>query len=580
MMKKISFLLITLILVGLLTSCTKYTFIVPDQEIEEGSTLEVELGKYASETLEEPLEFAKVSGVGYVYEGKYHYIPDFDEAGEHEITVLVRDSNEKEIKSTFKVVVKDVNRAPVGEIKDMRFTEGEEIVLNLKDYFEDIDGDEISFEMVEGPGSIQESVYKAFDGPAVPGIHSVRIAISDDNDNEITEHFVLIVEEKTSKPIVDELKTVFEVERYDVLKVDLTEYYNVSGKDRFEQIEGPGVLSFNGSYYYMPTKDSKQEQEVVFKINRNEEQKDEEELKKFYIKVTENIERDTFEVGSGEGMYPTIQEALKVAKNSDIILVHAGTYEENITLTKGVIIRGTERDSVILKSEKSEGTQLYIRNASGFSIENLTLINVERALMVTRSSGQVINCKLVGGKTAITYSSSKNDLLIKNSYISTLEDEEVEDLPGDRYYGIYAYGEGRLFLNSSTVKNCGTGIMMTNDLLFKVDSNKFDRNRVGVSLAGDSTGYLIGNEVTRNEENGILINSDSVVTLNNNKFYSNVLHGLDLYLRMCTDCGCGGSNFEGTVLGEGNVFDDPKGLCPVDREWPENFYTVDETIGS
>ncbi len=576
-MKKIPLLLITFVLISLLSSCTKYSFIVPDQEIEEGSTLVVNLQEYVSESLKEPLTFARVTGNGYVKEGKYYYTPDYEEAGEHEVTLLVRDSNKKELKSTFKVMVIDVNHAPIGEIRNMRYMEGDEIELNLDEFFEDPDGDEISYELVEGTGIIKDGIYKGFEGPALPGIHTVEILVKDDRGNKLNETFVIIVEEKTASPVFDDLRTIFKINKYDVLKVDLNEQFENSEKGRFELIDGPGVLSYEGNYYYLPSINDKEEQEVVFRINRNGEYG---ELKRFQIMVTDRIEDNIIEVGTEEGMYETIQSAINAAKAGDVVLVYPGTYEESLSITKRVILKGVDRDSVVIKSDKSSNARIYIRQANGFSIENLTIVDGERAIMVSRSTGQIINCKIIGGKTAITYSSSKNDLLIKDSYISVLEDENVEDLPGDRYYGIYAYGEGRLLLDSSTIKNCGTGIMMTNDLLFKVNDNKFDRNRVGVSLAGDSTGYLVKNEVTRNEENGILINSDSIVTLNNNKFYSNVLHGLDLYLRMCTDCGCGGSNFEGTILGEGNVFDDTKGICPVDRDWPENFYAVDESIGS
>lgn len=575
-MKKISSLLIVLIFIGLLSSCTKYTFTVPDQEIEEGSKLEIELKEYASETLKEPLEFAKASGEGYVYEGKYHYTPDYDSAGEHEVTVLVRDSNKKELKSSFKITVIDVNQAPVGEIKDMRFMEGDIIKLNLDEYFEDPDDDEISYELIEGTGKIEGRTYKAFEGSALPGIHPVRISVKDNQGNEISEHFVLIVEEKIASPVYDDLKTIFEASRYEVLKIDLNEQLDDNEKGRFEMIDGPGVLSYDGHYYYLPSINSKEEHEVIFRINSNEEDG---ELKRFHIKVVDKTEGDIIEVGTEEGMYSTIQSAINAAKAGDIVLVHPGTYEEALNITKGIILRGVDRDSVVIKSDKSSNARIYVRQVNGFSIENLTVIDPERALMVTRSSGQIINCKIVGGKTAVTYSSGKNDLLIKNSYISTLENKDVEDLPGERYYGIYAYGDGRLILESTDINYCGTGLMATNELLFKINDCSFDRNRIGVSLSGDSTGYLIGNDITRNEENGILINSDSIVTLNENKFYSNVLHGLDLYLRMCTDCGCGGSNFEGTVLGENNVFDEPKGICPVDRDWPENFYTVDDSLG-
>lgn len=558
-----------------------YSFSVPDQEVEEGSTLVINLEEYISDAFKEPVTFEHISGKGYIEDSEYRYSPSYDEAGESEVNLSVEDSNEKVMNSAFTISVINVNREPEGEIIDKTFFEGDEIIIDIQEHFSDPDDDKLSFELVDGTGKIDKGKYIPFDGPAVPGIFTIRISVSDGKGGKVEETFALFIREKLVKPSVDELDVVFEVDKYEILKVDLREYYEISGKDRFEQVEGPGVLSFDGHYYYMPSKEDEKEQEVIFRIVRNQESdEDDENLQKFYIKIQEKTEESTLEVGSGEDMYRTIQSALKVAKSGDVILVHPGTYEENITLTKGVVIRGVDRDSVILNSRKSTSTQLYIRQASGFSIENLTLVNVERALMVSRSSGQVVNCRLIGGKTAVTYSSGKNDLLIRNSYISTLENEDVEDLPGERYYGIYAYGDGRLILESTVINYCGTGLMATNDLLFRISDSKFDKNRIGISLAGDSTGYIVGNDVTRNEENGILINSDSIVTLNENKFYSNVLHGLDLYLRMCTDCGCGGSVFRGTVLGENNVFDDPKAICPVDRDWPENFYKIDETLGN
>ncbi len=79
-------------------------------------------------------------------------------------------------------------------------------------------------------------------------------------------------------------------------------------------------------------------------------------------------------------------------------------------------------------------------------------------------------------------------------------------------------------------------------------------------------------------DNGVLLRSTSTVEFENTRFLDNIRHGFDLYLKSCTDCGCGGTVFNGTVLGSGNVFDDEKEICPRDFSWPEGFYKVDEQL--
>ncbi|WP_374704143.1 right-handed parallel beta-helix repeat-containing protein [Mesotoga sp. Brook.08.YT.4.2.5.1] len=148
-----------------------------------------------------------------------------------------------------------------------------------------------------------------------------------------------------------------------------------------------------------------------------------------------------------------------------------------------------------------------------------------------------------------------------------------------RLVGIYAYGEATLIVENTVIERTGTGVNFSNGLNYIVKNSTFNRNTVGVSLSGTSTGSLIGNKITGNVDNGVLANITSTATLTDNVFFNNVRHGLDLYLRDCTDCGCGGTTFRGTVVGSGNLFDTLEAICPADY-WDDSFYTVDETLGN
>jgi hypothetical protein len=86
------------------------------------------------------------------------------------------------------------------------------------------------------------------------------------------------------------------------------------------------------------------------------------------------------------------------------------------------------------------------------------------------------------------------------------------------------------------------------------------------------------NVISKSVENGILLNTGGKVELIENTFLSNMRHGLDLYLRECTECNCGGTVFRGTVVGSGNVFDENDSICPPSYVWPEGFYSVDESL--
>ncbi len=72
------------------------------------------------------------------------------------------------------------------------------------------------------------------------------------------------------------------------------------------------------------------------------------------------------------GDYPTIQSAVDAAEPGDLVLIAPGVYKEAVSVTTpGLVIRGTDRNAVILDGEFTRENGIAV-TADGVAIENLT----------------------------------------------------------------------------------------------------------------------------------------------------------------------------------------------------------------
>ncbi len=73
--------------------------------------------------------------------------------------------------------------------------------------------------------------------------------------------------------------------------------------------------------------------------------------------------------------YPTIQSAVDAAEPGDLVLVQPGTYREAVLVTTpGLVIRGVDRNQVILDGELTRTNGIHV-TADGVAIENMTARN-------------------------------------------------------------------------------------------------------------------------------------------------------------------------------------------------------------
>jgi hypothetical protein len=87
--------------------------------------------------------------------------------------------------------------------------------------------------------------------------------------------------------------------------------------------------------------------------------------------------------------YPTIQEAVDAAKSGDLVLIAPGVYREEVEVTTdNIVIRGLDRNEVILDGEFDRQNGIRVVGADGVSVENMTAMNYRRnGFLWTKATG-------------------------------------------------------------------------------------------------------------------------------------------------------------------------------------------------
>jgi parallel beta-helix repeat protein len=468
-------------------------------------------------------------------------------------------------------------KPPKFEIPDQRIEEGSVLRLSLTDFAEASTNEKLSFELKEGKGKIEGNNYLYSASFEDSGTSKVIIIAKTDKGKETEAAFNLIIEDKNRSPIIsiDNLELSREGElTLDLKKIasdpdgDSLSFFLSSGKGTIESYKLKVVgkdLDYGENKFSVQVIDTKGATALTnFSI---------------VVPLPSVVDSgNTLYAGLG-GDYETIQQAVSAAKTGDTVFILPGNYTENISISKSIHIVGSSRDEVVISASNESSAIIYVRNGNGVKISGLTLKTLGPAIQFSRSSGEINDCIIKGGRFGVSFSGSSGTYItVTNCTFSALESEYNPEKLGERLTGLYAYGTGKVEVANSVFVRNGTGLYLSNEITFKVLNSTFDQNTIGISITGTANGLIRDNLIMRNMDNGILLRSTSTVEFENNRFLDNIRHGFDLYLKSCTDCGCGGTVFNGTVLGSGNVFDDEKAICPRDFSWPEGFYKVDEQI--
>ncbi|PNS34536.1 Ig-like domain-containing protein, partial [Mesotoga sp. B105.6.4] len=116
------------------------------------------------------------------------------------VDIAVEDTAGNMMTDTFIIEVTKTNRPPVTDgIPDQTIAEGETLNLELLDYFEDPDGDNLVFAVISGVGTVIGSEYTYSPNYDAAGTYQVTIKAADGNGGEVETTFTLTVE-NTNRP--------------------------------------------------------------------------------------------------------------------------------------------------------------------------------------------------------------------------------------------------------------------------------------------------------------------------------------------------------------------------------------------
>ncbi|WP_234322807.1 right-handed parallel beta-helix repeat-containing protein [Streptomyces sp. NRRL S-350] len=208
--------------------------------------------------------------------------------------------------------------------------------------------------------------------------------------------------------------------------------------------------------------------------------------------------------------FPTIQQAVDIAREGDTVLVDPGTYRESVRITKPrIVLRGTDRNTVVLDG----GVRLVngvIATGPGTVVENLTVHGyLANGVLFTGVTDEKLQQHGAGGSAYDPLDTARFPVV--QGFRATSVTAYDNGL-----YGIYAFdARGGVIEDSYASGQADSGIYVGQckpcDTL--VRGNTVERNAVGIELTNASDGLtVVGNRITANRV-GVTVNSNDLEAL-------------------------------------------------------------------
>ena len=243
--------------------------LLSDINVNEGESLSFDLLSRVVDPDGDNVTFS-LEGPGEIVDGSYIYNPDYSDAGDKSIVLILEDEKGATNTASFMVRVNDVNRPPQISIPDQSVKEGEQLKIYLKGFIFDPDGDEVTFEIADGPGFIEDDHYLFTPDFDSEGIHEVTLTAKDNKGLESVGFFKVTVENVNRSPVTLSPSINTSIMESFTLDLDLGSLFvDPDGDDLQFELQGIGSISAN-SYIYTPGfNDSGEKTATVTAIDSN-----------------------------------------------------------------------------------------------------------------------------------------------------------------------------------------------------------------------------------------------------------------------------------------------------------------------
>ena len=245
--------------------------------------------------------------------------------------------------------------------------------------------------------------------------------------------------------------------------------------------------------------------------------------------------------GAGPGNYTSIQEAIDNSTSGDTIFVYNGTYNENVdTKLKKVSLIGEDRDITIINGQT---TNPVVRiGMSDTSIEGFTLMgNSDETIVLVAGlsenvfiTNNLIKDGLYGIDLTVTTSmvTISDNTIMDHTYIGIqLKTSTYNLIKGNIIQNNGAQGidlslnsHHNSILNNSITGNGEEGIAINGLASTEntIQGNDISDNKLGIRfLSGAGTNEVIGNNIEGSSMEGLMLQSSSENTIEQNNFIDN-----------------------------------------------------------
>ena len=125
---------------------------IPDQSVNEGDTLELNLLNHATDPDGDTLSFTLITGVGTITENTYIYSPDYNASGTYTVEIEAIDGRGGSASDSFLITVNNANRNPTNPYDLMPTNEMINVSLDTTISWScsDPDGDPLKYDIYFG----------------------------------------------------------------------------------------------------------------------------------------------------------------------------------------------------------------------------------------------------------------------------------------------------------------------------------------------------------------------------------------------------------------------------------------------
>ncbi|MGZ4949843.1 MAG: right-handed parallel beta-helix repeat-containing protein [Halobacteriota archaeon] len=222
-------------------------------------------------------------------------------------------------------------------------------------------------------------------------------------------------------------------------------------------------------------------------------------------------------VGSG-GQFTSITEAVNAAQSGDTITISAGTYTENVVLTKSVtIVAASPGSTIVTAADPSK--DVFVVQAKNVRIEGLIITGATGAsgIHVDHNSACFISAYSVHGNDRAIYLNGATNCELSSSYLA------------DNGYGVYCDNASNNTISNITAtgeqgngKALGDGIYMYYSDANTITHSNLSANHVyGISLFHSSGNTITNNSILNNQDIGVRLRESNNETLTFNTISGN-----------------------------------------------------------